>query len=85
MSQLDKELYGVPAFNNSTIYPNTFYNEQTIRVLRRVNRGTGSAAGTATDYVTRLEDEGGISTHSSGVVTKLDNGFRMTYTSVNDY
>ena len=85
MSELDTALFGTPAYTDATVYPNTYYNEQTTPVIRRVTRGTGSAAGKTTDYVTRLEEEGGLSTHSAGVVTETDDGYRITYTSVNDY
>lgn len=85
MSELDKALFGVPAYTDATVYPNTYYNEQTLQIIRKVNRGTGSAAATATDYVTRLEEEGGLTTHSAGVVTETDTGYRLTYTTVNDY
>lgn len=85
MSELDKAVFGIPAYTDETVYPNTYYNEQTIRILRKVNRGTGSADVTATDYMTRLEDEGGLTTHSAGIVTEMENGYRLTYASVHDY
>lgn len=85
MSAQDKALYGIPAYTDSTVYPNTYYNEETLRILRRINRGTGSAPVTATDYVTRLENEGALTSHSTGILTETDDGYRLTYTSVTDY
>ena len=85
MSHLDKDIYGVPAYTDETIYPNTYYNEQNRLITRRIYRSSSTQDLIATDYVTRLENEGNITTSSAGVVTQTNNGYRLTYTSVDEY
>ena len=85
MSQKDKDLYGVPAYTDKNIYPNTFYRERTLNIMRRLRRSTNSQNLIATDYVTRLENEGNITTDSAGVLTKTDTGYRLTYESTDEY
>ena len=85
MSQKDKDLYGIPAYTDKNIYPNTFYRERTLNIMRRLRRSTNSQNLIATDYVTRLENEGNITTDSAGVLTKTDTGYRLTYESTDEY
>ncbi len=85
MSQKDKDIYGTPAFTDGRIYPNTFYREQSLRIMRRIYRSSGGRKTEATDYVTRLENEGNLSSDSAGILTETADGYRLTYTYTNKY
>ena len=85
MSQLDQDLYGIPAYTDATIYPNTFYKEETLPIIRRIYKGTKTKETIASDYVTRLEKEGNITSESEGIVTETDDGYKLTYKDVKSY
>ena len=85
MTQLEKDIYEIPKFEDATIYPNTFYKEDTIELYRTLYRSGKKGNLVDTDYVTRLENEGNITTHSAGVVTELNDngskGYRITWSN----
>ncbi len=85
MSDLDIALFGVPAYTDETLYPNTFYREGELSVIRRLYRAGGSSEPQASDYVTRLEGEGGLTSESAGIATETSDGYRLSYTSVKEY
>ena len=85
MTSLEKEIFGSQACQDATIYPNTFYKEDTIELYRTLYRSGKKGNLVDTGYVTRLENEGNITTHSAGVVTELNDngnkGYRITWTN----
>ena len=85
MSQLDQDIYEIPKFTDETIYPNTFYKDADMTFIRHIYHSTTEKNPVASNYVTRLEDEGKLTTSSSGILTKTDNGYRLTYETVKNY
>lgn len=80
MSALDLAIFGIPAFTDSTIYPNTFYREDVERIYRRFNREGVSTETIATDYQTRLEAYDGLESEGAAVLTATPDGFALTNT-----
>lgn len=86
MTPMELSLYGVPAYTDSTIYPNTFYREGTERIYRRFIRMGVSTDTLVTDYQTRLEHHGGLDSEGCKVLTATnDGGFALTNTERVEY
>lgn len=85
MSELDQALYGIPAFTDETIYPNTFYREEETAIFRRLYRGSIKGELMASDYVTSLEEEGNLTSSTAGILTETPEGYRLSWPSVKDY
>lgn len=81
MSELDQALYGIPAYTDETVYPNTYYKEQTQQILRHYYREGASEEPVVTDYVTRLDAESGLASSEAGILTETAEGYRLTWTS----
>ena len=78
MSDLDVSLFGIPAFTDETIYPNTYYREDVLPIYRRILSEGASTNALVTDYMSRLEAYGGLDSEGAKVVTASDNGFVLT-------
>lgn len=85
MSAFDKSIFDVPSFTDATIYPNTYYQDTDKRIFRRVYRASGSKESVITNFVDRLENEGGVSTSTNCMLTKTADGYRLTYSVVDTY
>lgn len=78
MSSLDLSLFGIPAFTDDTIYPNTYYREDVQPIYRRFTKESVSSDVMVTDYQSRLEAEGGLSSEGCKILTKTADGFMLT-------
>lgn len=85
MTDLERSLFGVPAYTEDAIYPNTFYRENVQRIYRRIARESESNDVRVSGYQTRLEAEGGLASEGYGVLTQTADGFSMTYTETAEY
>ncbi|MCD8241525.1 MAG: prealbumin-like fold domain-containing protein, partial [Lachnospiraceae bacterium] len=81
MSELDQALYGIPAYTDETVYPNTYYKEQTQQILRCYYRAGASEEPFVSDYVTLLDEESGLADAAASVLTRTAEGYRLTWTS----
>ena len=77
MSALDTSIFGIPAFTDDVIYPNTYYREEVTPIYRRISKEGTNSKVLATDYLSRLEAYGGLSSEGAKVVTKTENGFLL--------
>ena len=85
MTDFDKAIFEIPDFTDETVYPNTFYKEETDSIVRRIYRRSNSGNTVISDYVQRLEDEGNLYTDSSGVLFETQEGYRMIWNETDSY
>lgn len=85
MEGLDASLFGTPAFTEEAIYANTYYREESLPIFRRIHRDGVSSEVESTDYQSRLEAEGGLSSEGCKVVTETPDGFYLRNESSVEY
>lgn len=85
MSPLDLSVFGIPAYTDPVVYPNTFYQEKNQRIYRRFIREGVSDHVLATDYQTRLEAHAGLDSEGCAVLTATPDGFKLTHTETVEY
>lgn len=78
MSSLDLSLFGIPAFTDDTIYPNTYYREEVQPIYRRIIKEGVNADTVLTDYQSRLEAHAGLDSEGCEILTATPDGFRLT-------
>ena len=78
MSALDKSLFGIPAFDEETIYPNTYYREEVTPIFRRILREGSKSEPIVTPYLSRLEAYGGLESEGASFLSQTNDGFMLT-------
>ena len=85
MSALDVSLFGIPAFDEEIIYPNSYYREEVTPIFRRIVREGSSSDAIVSDYQTRLEAYGGLESEGAATLSETDDGFLLKNKEVVTY